>query len=197
MEIANSKSRDEAVLLYLSTLIDALEIIGAGAHVQKLRTKLHNAYQGPVSDSASWDFERFIVSIGRWFDGFYHAVDILLKLRRIDPDDDLSVIWPFHADNGIPVVDITNAKDETEIVDLLWSSVVEYNAEGPRWCLSWPVYLRCHLFTLDVGSYRRRYWVMPLQILRDSREKFIEKLVDSFCSEKEPAAVSGDYRVVG
>ena len=63
--------------------------------------------------------------------------------------------------------------------------------------MSWLVCLRCRLFAFNVGSYRMRYWVMPLQILRDSRGKFIEKLVDGFCSEKEPAAVSGDYRGVG
>ena len=135
--------------------------------------------------------------IGRRYYSSNDAANILLKLRRIDPDDNLSVLWAIGADKEIPAVDITDARDETEIVDLLWGSVVGYNGEGPRGCSSWPVYLHCHLFAIDVGSYRRRYWVMSQQILRDSRGKFIEKLVDGFCSEKEPAAVSGDYRGVG
>ena len=58
-------------------------------------------------------------SIGRQYYSVYDAVNILLELRRIDPDDDLPVLWAIGADKGISVGDITDTRDETEIVDLL------------------------------------------------------------------------------
>jgi hypothetical protein len=97
----------------------------------------------------------------------------------------------------VPVVGITNAKDEAETVELLWSSLVEYNAGNPERYVGWPVYLRCHLFELDVGKYRERYRNMRLEILREDVEEFVRVRVERFCSEKVPAAVSGDYRVTG
>jgi hypothetical protein len=170
---------------FLFLLIDALEIVGLEAHVQQLRTKLHSLIENCVPPSTYRDFQKFIDSIGRTFNSYFNTVDTLDNLRRCQ----LSFI--------VPVVDITNAKDEAETVELLWSSLVEYNAGNPERYMGWPVYLRCHLFELDVGRYRERYRNMSLEILREDVEEFVRKRVGRFCSEKEPAAVSGDYRVIG
>jgi hypothetical protein len=116
---------------------------------------------------------------------YFNAVDTLDNLRQCQ----LFFI--------VPVVDITDAKDEADIVELLWSSLVEYDAGNPERYVGWLVYLRCHLFELDVGKYRERYRNMRLGILREDVEEFVRERVERFCSEKVPAAVSGDYRVSG
>ncbi|KAG9203381.1 hypothetical protein G6514_003035 [Epicoccum nigrum] len=173
MAEAQSSSAVETVSLYVFTLLDALDIVGLEeSRVNQLRTKLHSLKLDSVLQHTYWHFERSLSTIGDKFDGFYDAVDVLRKLRQPDPDID------------VPAVDITNAKDKTEIVDLLMSSLVEYSAGDPKRRMGWPVYLRCHLLELDVSRYRERYGSMPLEILREDVEESIEERVVKFCSGK-------------
>jgi hypothetical protein len=173
MAEAQSSSAVETASLYVSTLLDALEIVGLEeSRVNQLRTKLHSLKLDSVLQYTYWHFERSLSTIGDKFDGFYDVVDVLRKLRQPDPDID------------VPVFDIINAKDETEIVDLLMNSLVEYDAGDSKRRMGWPVYLRCHLFELDVGRYRDRCGNMPLEILREDVEESIEERVVEFCSGK-------------